>query len=1131
MLISAAAVRVSGLPGRFAWSPASGVSLALLYVFGPGYAPLVALAGLSSMLWIHHLPFTPAVAAAALLSAGVYALAGTLLRRSAALGPAHTLGGTFRFVLAAIFAPMALAGGSVTLLMLEGTLSRLLYTQALFQFWISETLGNLVIAPTLIFLLQGAFQEMRARLSKTATQTIFRSHLSYAVGQVAALLVSLWVVFGLTPDYDTRVWYLLFLPLLWVIMDYGLPGATVAILVVCAGSYLAVPLFSYPPAEFEELQVFLLLMSLTGHVAGAAFTERWQAEHALRRRLKLEEKVTAISTRLTNLGHEQVDDEIYVAIQGIGELYRAEAGYLFLFSHGQPTVSRYYEWKSLSGKPDAASLANKSLDSFPWLQSRVLKGEITVIDRIGSLPTSAAAERRFFLENGLQSAMFVPVYIEKRLAGLLGFYTATHPEIWIEEDVRMLALLGEQFLGVLQRRQADELLRESNTKFRSVVLQSYDGILLIDDDARIIEWNRGLERITGLRRPDVLGRTIWEIQYQLTPTNKRGPLVMEKLNRMAAAYQTEGPAAWAHRLTEHTLERTDGEQRQVQTLVFQIRGGKPSMTGAIMRDVTETRQGEEALLRSQSRLAEAGRLAHLGHFEIDMPSGRMEWSEETYRIFGWPTTRPAPSLTDCAALLHPEDQHILVDRITHAVRVKQTFDFEYRLRTDSDGCKTLHTVGQPLINRAGDVVAVFGTVMDVTSMKQAEAALRESQERYKELADSISDVFFGLDNDQRITYWNRASEELTGIPADRALGKSLYEVLPRLKGTSIEQFALEALRTRQQQGFVMEYRIRTKKHYLEVNTYPSTNGLSVFLRDVTERQESETRLRQSEARYRTVVEDQTDMICRFTPDGTITFVNEAYCRAFARRKRDVVGKKYVRWNAQPEQKDWTGHYSSLGPDAGPTTQVCQTLLADGKLHWIQWTDRPIFSSPGKVVEYQSVGRDISESKHLEEELRYLSTHDALTGIYNRSFFEAEVARLQRSRMFPISLLMADVNSLKATNDSQGHPAGDELLKRAARVLSSSFRPEDIVARFGGDEFAVLLPGTDSSAALEVLNRVRTSLDVYNRGSGGARLSLSIGIATGEKGQSLLDVLSLADERMYTDKVRQKTGNLNPNRVP
>ena len=161
-----------------------------------------------------------------------------------------------------------------------------------------------------------------------------------------------------------------------------------------------------------------------------------------------------------------------------------------------------------------------------------------------------------------------------------------------------------------------------------------------------------------------------------------------------------------------------------------------------------------------------------------------------------------------------------------------------------------------------------------------------------------------------------------------------------------------------------------------------------------------------------------------------------------------------------------------------------------------------------------------EYKRAEEKIRYLnylSAHDALTGLYNRAFFEEEMARLERGRQFPVSVVMADIDGLKAVNDNQGHAAGDELLRRAAAVLRSTFRAEDVVARIGGDEFAVLLPSTDAAAAEKALARVVNSLLAHNTAHGDPPLRLSVGTATAERGRSLTEALKQADERMYQEK--------------
>jgi diguanylate cyclase (GGDEF)-like protein len=170
---------------------------------------------------------------------------------------------------------------------------------------------------------------------------------------------------------------------------------------------------------------------------------------------------------------------------------------------------------------------------------------------------------------------------------------------------------------------------------------------------------------------------------------------------------------------------------------------------------------------------------------------------------------------------------------------------------------------------------------------------------------------------------------------------------------------------------------------------------------------------------------------------------------------------------------------------------------------------------GKAIE--RLEKEIVVRKETEDRLRFMSTHDSLTGIYNRAFFEEEMARLRRGRQAIISVVMADVDGLKEINDNYGHDVGDELLQRAASVLMNAFRAEDVVARIGGDEFAVLLPGTEAKAAREAVKRIERSLSTENIAHGGPTLSLSLGAATSRFGSSLIDAFREADREMYMAK--------------
>ena len=198
----------------------------------------------------------------------------------------------------------------------------------------------------------------------------------------------------------------------------------------------------------------------------------------------------------------------------------------------------------------------------------------------------------------------------------------------------------------------------------------------------------------------------------------------------------------------------------------------------------------------------------------------------------------------------------------------------------------------------------------------------------------------------------------------------------------------------------------------------------------------------------------------------------------------------------------------------------------GSSRWFE----TIAYSPRKY-QFATVAIDITERKtaeekqrQVEEHLRYIGLHDQLTGLYNRSFFAAEIERLEGSREYPISIIAADANGLKLINDTLGHSAGDELLRCGATLLRQSLRKSDILARVGGDEFAVILPRTDALTVEAIVERINTSaqnnqLQVQQLG---LPISFSIGVATAvDMSLSLDEALKAADNSMYRNKLSYK----------
>jgi diguanylate cyclase len=178
---------------------------------------------------------------------------------------------------------------------------------------------------------------------------------------------------------------------------------------------------------------------------------------------------------------------------------------------------------------------------------------------------------------------------------------------------------------------------------------------------------------------------------------------------------------------------------------------------------------------------------------------------------------------------------------------------------------------------------------------------------------------------------------------------------------------------------------------------------------------------------------------------------------------------------------------------------------------------PIRDNEGKIVGVVLVFRDVTNEKNHVNEIEYLSYHDQLTGLYNRRFFEEELRRLDTPRSFPLTLVMGDLNGLKMANDAFGHAAGDELLKKTAEMLKKCFRQEDIICRFGGDEFVMILPHTEVDTAERIIRRFQNQLVGIEIDKG--ILSISFGWeAKTKETQSIWETLKNAEDNMYKMKM-------------
>ena len=219
------------------------------------------------------------------------------------------------------------------------------------------------------------------------------------------------------------------------------------------------------------------------------------------------------------------------------------------------------------------------------------------------------------------------------------------------------------------------------------------------------------------------------------------------------------------------------------------------------------------------------------------------------------------------------------------------------------------------------------------------------------------------------------------------------------------------------------------------------------------------------------------------------------------------------------------HLNAIHTLAVGETREIEFRVSGRNEEWRWYVRRDTVLSAGddaRPQEILSLYQDIHERRLAQQKLYRMSTRDPLTELYNRVYFEQEIERLQDSRQYPISILIADVDGLKAINDSLGHASGDRLIKRAADVLRAAFRNEDVVARIGGDEFGVILANTSADDLPNILQRVDRILHEFNEDLTQIEILLSMGYATAESGDLLDQTLREADLRMYSNKTERKS---------
>ncbi|MCB1820765.1 MAG: PAS domain S-box protein, partial [Candidatus Competibacteraceae bacterium] len=417
------------------------------------------------------------------------------------------------------------------------------------------------------------------------------------------------------------------------------------------------------------------------------------------------------------------------------------------------------------------------------------------------------------------------------------------------------------------------------------------------------------------------------------------------------------------------------------------------------------------------------------------------------------------------------------------------------------------------------------TAMDITQRKQAEEALSRSEARYRQIVETANEGIWMLDDHYRTTFVNWRVLDMLGYQLDEMFTRPLEDfLLP----DDVDDHRRQMARRTRDENVTYERRFRHKNGQtlwmlisaaVLLDAKGGFTGALNMLTDITERKQTEEWLKLSEARYRAIVDDQTDLVCRSLSDGTLTFVNSAYCCYFGRTAEELLGVSFAPLIPEEDRADALTQAMACDAEHPIRTHEHRVIRADGSIRYVQWTSRAILDEHNALIETQSVGRDVTERKQMEEELYRLTVTDPLTGAFNRRYLmqvlDMEIRRAQRYTR-PLSLIMFDLDHFKQINDTFGHQQGDRVLKGVATRVQRRLRRTDHFVRWGGEEFMILTTETARSEALALAKILHSELcnapfpDI-------GRVTASFGVSEHRLHEALDEWLKRVDDLVYAVK--------------
>lgn len=499
-------------------------------------------------------------------------------------------------------------------------------------------------------------------------------------------------------------------------------------------------------------------------------------------------------------------------------------------------------------------------------------------------------------------------------------------------------------------------------------------------------------------------------------------------------------------------------------------------------------------------------------------SWRVEYVSESIRQFGYSPEQFTTGETEYLHIIHPADvERVIGEMDTHRQNSVNSFHQSYRILSTEKEVRWVDAYTVIERDRKGNAIRYLTIVFDITKTKQHELRLAESEEKFRSITENAHVGFFMYQ--KQFIYVNQAICDLTGYTRDELYRMNVLDLAHESSKEALKEIVRKRCRGEHisQKFHILKFLTKNgdvKTCRTVADTIPYKEGWVGF-GTITEQEEANDKI---DVLVQAV--QQTDDMIRITDrNGIITFVNDATVKHLGYTHSELIGQTpRILKSGVHDQSFYQNLWQTIL--SGQTyREVVLNRKKDGTLYHESETITPILDDERNIKYFVVTGRDITERITFENMLVHQASTDLLTGAYNRKKLieqlDIELDKFKRYHT-PFAMILFDIDFFKEVNDQHGHDAGDRVLKKISELITDKIRKSDLFARWGGEEFIILVPEYSKENAMAFAEKLRMAIESFVFGNIGS-ITASFGVTLAEGTDTAETIIKRVDTALYRSK--------------